>query len=70
MNLFTIGFLLNTMGEIAIGFAVFMVHMHVFKERKIDADVLRTMKKERTLTIAGIFMIVAGTILQLMFRLK
>lgn len=70
MNLFTIGLVLDTTGKIFIGLAVLMVHRHVFKEHKIDADVLRAMRKEWTLTIVGILLIVIGAIMQLIFHLK
>lgn len=46
MNLFIIGLVLDTIGKIFIGLAVLMVHWHIFKEYKIDTDVLRTMRKE------------------------
>lgn len=70
MNLFTIGLVLDTIGKIFIGLAVLMVHRHVFKERKIDADVLRTMRKEWLFTLSGILLIVIGAVLQLTFHLK
>lgn len=69
MNLFTIGLVLDTIGKIFIGLAVLMVHRHVFKERKIDADVLQTMRREWSLTLTGILLIVIGAILQLTFHL-
>jgi len=68
MNLFTTGLVLDTIGKVCIGLAVLMVHRHIFKEHKIDADVLRTIRKEWLLTISGILLIVIGAILQLMYH--
>lgn len=68
MNLFTIGLVLDTIGKIFVGLAVLMVHRHIFKERKIDTDVLQTIQKEWILTVSGISLIIIGTILQLMFH--
>ena len=70
MNLFTIGLVLDTTGKVFIGLAVLMVHRHVFREHKIDADVLRTMRKEWALTLAGILLIVVGAVLQLIYHLE
>ncbi len=67
MSLFSVGLVLDTIGKVFIGLAVLMVHRHIFKERKIDMDVLRAMRKEQALTMSGIFLIVAGAILQLIF---
>lgn len=69
MNLFAIGLVLDTTGKILIGLAVLMVHRHIFKEHKIDVDVLRAMRKEWVVTLSGIFFIVIGAILQLIFHL-
>ncbi len=69
MNLFTLGVVLDTIGKILIGLAVLTVHRHISKEQKIDKDVLLAMRKEWTLTISGILMIVVGAVLQLIFHL-
>ncbi len=68
MNLFSIGLVLDTVGKVCIGLAVFTVHRHISKERRIDTDVLRTMRKEWLLTFAGILLIIAGATLQLFFQ--
>ncbi len=70
MNLFTIGLVLDTTGKILIGLAVLMVHRHVFKEHKIDQNVMRAIRKEWIVTLIGILLIIAGTILQLIFHLE
>lgn len=69
MNLFVIGIILDTVGKIFIGLAVLMVHRHIFKEHKIDRDVLRAMRKEWWFTIFGISLIIIGVVLQLIFHL-
>ena len=65
MNLFAIGLVLDTIGTVLIGLVVLRVHMHIAKEHKIDEDVLMVIRKERTLTILGIFLIIIGATLQL-----
>ena len=54
MNWFNIGLTLDTLGKIMLGITVLMVHWHVVKEHKIDVDVLRAMKRERTLAVLAI----------------
>lgn len=68
MSIFTLGIILDTIGTVFIGLAVLMVHRHVSRERKIDMDVLRAMRKERLLTISGIFLVVIGAALQALFH--
>jgi len=46
-----------------------MVHRHVLAEHKIDVVVLRTMRMEQVLGLAGIALIVVGYVLQLIFHL-
>lgn len=68
MNWFNIGLTLDTLGKILLGITVLMVHWHVLKEHEIDVDVLRAMRKERTLGMLGIALIIAGYVLQLLFH--
>lgn len=67
MNLFSIGLVIDTIGKVLIGIAVLRVHRHIFKERKIDADVLEAMRREWLQSFTGIMLIIAGAILQLFF---
>ncbi len=67
MNLFSIGLVIDTIGKVLIGIAVLRVHRHIFKERKIDADVLQAMRREWLQSFTGIMLIIAGAILQLFF---
>lgn len=68
MNWFNIGLTLDTLGKVLLGITVLMVHWHVLKEHKIDADVLRTMKREQILGASAILLIIVGYILQLLFH--
>lgn len=68
MNWFNVGLTLDVLGKILLGVTVLSVHQHVLKEHKIDADVLLSMKREQTLGLFGILLIVAGYILQLLFH--
>lgn len=68
MNLFNLGLTIDTLGKILLGITVLMVHWHVLKEHKIDADVLYSMKREQILGILAILLIVLGYILQLLYH--
>jgi len=65
MNYNIIGFVLTTMGEILLGTMVLIIHLHILKEHKIDADVLRQMKQEQFLGVLAIISIIFGFILQI-----
>jgi len=69
LNLFNIGLTLDTLGKVLLGITVLMVHRHVLAEHKIDVVVLRTMRMEQVLGLAGIALIVVGYVLQLIFHL-
>ena len=64
MNYDAIGFILTTTGEVLLGAMVLIIHWHILKEHRIDADVLRQMKQEQFLGILAIMSIVTGFILQ------
>lgn len=66
MSLFDVGLTIDTLGKVLLGLTVLMVHRHVLQEHKIDADVLRSMKREQILGMSGILLIVVGYILQLL----
>jgi len=69
MNYNVIGFVLTTMGEILLGAMVLIIHLHILKEHKIDADVLKQMKQEQFLGILAIASIVIGFFLQVSFKI-
>jgi uncharacterized membrane protein YidH (DUF202 family) len=54
---------LNFVGTLLIGFAVLKVHAKMRSEEKIDKHVRKTIRKERTITIIGLILIVLGYIL-------
>ena len=54
---------LEFIGTVLIGIAVLRVHMKIRHEHKIDKKVLRSIKKERRLTIGGLILITIGFIL-------
>lgn len=68
MSWFNIGLTLDTLGKVLLGIIVLMVHWHILKEHKIDADVLRTMKREQILGILGILLIIGGSILMAIYH--
>ena len=64
MNIQFIGALLMLLGDVVVAIVVFNVHGHVLKEKRIDKDVLDTMRSERKLVIFGILLVVIGFVLQ------
>ncbi len=67
MNLLLWGLTLGTIGKLVLGIAVLRVHLHMFKARDIDADVLMAIKREHVVTIFGLGLIVFGFLLEVMF---
>lgn len=54
---------LTAIGEITVAYTVIKVHERIMKEHRIDAKVLKTMRREQSLAISGVIMIAAGWIL-------
>lgn len=54
------GITLGMVGKILLGIAVLRVHMGIFREHKIDDVVLKTIKRERTITYIALLLIVIG----------
>lgn len=67
MNLLLLGLTVGTVGKITLGIAVMRVHMGILHEHKIDGIVLRSIKRERLVTLFGLALIVVGYILELAF---
>ncbi len=67
MNFLLWGITLGTLGKLIIGLAVLRVHIRIFQEHSIDGVVLKAIKREHILTMIGLFLIVAGYILEVMF---
>ena len=61
------GLTLGFFGKVILGATVINVHAHIIKERKIDMDVLREMKRERFLGITAVFLIIIGYVLELSY---
>lgn len=66
MNMQFIGAFLTLLGDVIVAVVVFNVHGHVLKEKRIDKDVLDTMRKERKMVIFGILLVIIGFMLQWM----
>jgi len=58
------GITLGMIGKVLLGVAVIRVHMHVAHEHKIDRDVVRAIRRERTTSIIAILFIIAGYVLE------
>lgn len=59
------GLTLGILGKVLLGYAVINVHSHVIKEKHIDRDVIRAMKRERSTAALGVFLLVIGYFLEL-----
>lgn len=60
MNLLFWGMTLSMLGKVLIASAVIMAHGQIAHEHRIDAKVIRSFHKEKTLTIIGILLVIAG----------
>ena len=65
MNFELLGHIIQTLGEVLIGFTAVAVHYRFWKEHKIDEAIFKEMKKEQTLGIIGIILIIIGFLLQI-----
>ncbi len=59
-----IGFTLEIIGKVMIGFTAIAVHHRFLMEHKVDRAVFKTMKREQIVGVLGIILIVIGYILQ------
>lgn len=60
-----IGFTLDVIGKIIIGYTAIAVHMRFRHEHKVDEAVFKTMRKEHNWAILGIILIIIGYLMQL-----
>jgi hypothetical protein len=67
MNLLLWGITLGTIGKLVLGIAVLRVHVHILREHKIDAIVLKSLKREQYVTALGLALIVFGFMLEILF---
>jgi len=57
----------GTIGKLILGIAVLRVHAYIIREHKIDGVVLNAMKRERFITVLGVFLIILGYLLEMYF---
>ncbi len=60
-----VGHTIDVIGKVLVAFTAISVHTRFWREHKIDEEVFTAMKKERTLGIVGIALIIIGFFLQL-----
>ena len=58
-----IAYTLDLIGKLMISFTALMVHHRFLREHKIDAVVLKEMKREQVIGIIGVFFMIAGYIM-------
>lgn len=64
-----IGFTLDVIGKILVSYTVIMVHYRFWKEHKVNEEVFATMRRERTIAIWGVILIIIGYLLQIPSKL-
>jgi len=67
MSLLLWGLTIGTIGKLILGFAVLRVHLGILHEHKIDGAVLSSIKREQTITMLALALILAGFILEVLF---
>ena len=56
---------MDVVGKLMIAYTVLLVHVRVRKEHKIDKKVFREMKREHTIELLGIGLIIVAYVLEL-----
>ena len=64
LTLSFIGFTLDLIGKVLVAYTALRVHHRVWQEHKIDKVVFRAMRRERSLGMMGIGLILLGYFLQ------
>ncbi len=59
-----VGFSIQVIGEMCLGFSVYLVHQQVAKEKKIDRHIIAEFHREKILALTGIVLIVIGYLLE------
>ena len=67
MNFLFWGLTISLIGKVMLGAGVLIAHTELAHERKIDKLVLKSFRIEHSLTIAGLFLIVAGYAMEIYF---
>jgi hypothetical protein len=61
-----VAFTLDIIGKVMIAYTALAVHSHVSKEHKIDDYVFRSMKREKTVGILGITLMILGYVIHIL----
>lgn len=60
-----VGFVLDTMGKIAVGYTAMSIHNRLLKERGADEAVFAEIRRDKRFAVIGLVMMVVGFLLQL-----
>ncbi|MBI2024563.1 MAG: hypothetical protein HYT03_00515 [Candidatus Harrisonbacteria bacterium] len=61
----SIGFFIDTLGKLLVGYMAIAVHYRFWREHKIDDKVFSQMKREQKFGLFGLLLIAIGFALQL-----
>lgn len=67
MNILFWGLTVSVIGKILVAVGILRVHYVMALEQRIDEKVIRSFAFEKTLTYIGIFLIVAGYVMEIYF---
>lgn len=67
MNLLFWALTIGTLGKVLLAVGVLIAHSKLAHERVVDQQVLRSFRLEHTLTLLGMFLIVAGYGMEIYF---
>ena len=67
MTLLFWGLTIGTLGKVLLGITVILVHGRIFKEHRIDKVVLKELRREKGLGIAGVVLMLLGYLLEILF---
>ena len=67
MDLLFWGITAGFLGKVLLGVTVIRVHSRIVKEHHIDEAVIKEMKSEKLLAVAGIMLIVIGYLFEIAF---
>jgi len=65
MSIEFLGFTIDLIGKVMVGFTAIMVHHRVWKEHRIDEAVFKEMRREQFIGLIGVALIIAGYVLQI-----
>jgi hypothetical protein len=67
MNILFWGLTVGVAGKVLVALAILKVHHVMALEQRIDEKVIRSFSFEKTITILGVFLILAGYFMELYF---